>query len=135
MDLLPLYFSGEASPDTAELIAGFLAKHPELGPAIETQRRAFAAQHDLLAAGAVPAPDHELRTLTRTRSLMERLKWQMAMALLLTGLPLSFTFHNREVTFMVLRDQPLMAAMSWAGAAVLWALYWRTRRRLQLKGI
>ena len=134
MDLLPLYFSGEASADTRQLIAEFLAKHPELGPAVEAQRREFAQPHDLLA-GAAPATDHELRTLRRTRSLIERQKWQMSFALLLTGFPFSFAFDGSHITFMVLRDQPPLAAASWVGAVALWSLYWRTRRRLRIRGI
>ena len=61
---------------------------------------------------------------------MERTKWLMAMALMMTAFPLSFAFNGGHVTFLLVRDQPMIAAASWVGAAILWTLHF-----LREKGI
>jgi len=134
MDLLPLYLSGEASPDTTNLIEEYLRLNPEFSGVVEAQQREFGGQHELLEPAGAPPADHELRTLARTRSLMERQKWQMAMALMLTAFPFSFVFGGGHFTFLILRDQPGLAAADWFGAAILWILYLLTRRRLRVTG-
>ena len=135
MDLLPVYLSGDASPDTKDLIEEFLRQDPELAKAVEAQKREFGRQQELLEPAGAPPVDHELRTLAQTRSLMERQKWSMALALMLTGFPFSFVFSGGHLAFMIVRDQPLLAAASWFGAAILWIQYFITRRRLRLAGL
>ena len=134
-DLLPAYFSGDASADTKKMVDGYLAAHPEMTRRVEAERREFAAQHDLLRGSSGPGSDHELETLLRTRGLVERQKWLMAMALMLSAFPLSFAFRGTQVTFVVIRDEPALAAAAWLGAVVLWTLYGRMRRRLRVSGL
>jgi hypothetical protein len=135
MDLLPVYFSGEASPDTKELIEEFLRRNPDLSNLVAEQKREFGRQQELLIPTGAPSADHELRTLTQTRSLMERQKWSMGVALMLTAFPLSFVFSGNHLTFMLVRDQPLLATGSWLGAIFLWIQYFITRRRLRAVGL
>ena len=135
MDLLPVYLSGEASPDSKDLIEEFLRQDPEFASLVEKQKREFGRQQELLQPAGVPSTDHELRTLAQTRSLMERQKWSMAVALMLTTFPFSFVFSGGHVTFMIVRDQPLLAAASGLGAAVLWIQYFVTRRQLRVAGL
>jgi hypothetical protein len=135
MDLLPVYLSGEASPDTRNLIEEFLRQNPELSSVVEAQKREFGGQHELLEPVGPPSADHELRTLARTRSLMDRQKWQMGMALMLTGFPFSFVVSGGHLTFIIVRDQPGLAVAAWFGAAILWILYFLTRRRLRVAGL
>lgn len=135
MDLLPVYLSGEASPDTRELIEEFLRQDPELARVVAVQKREFNSQRDLLEPAGAPSTDHELRTLAQTRSLIERQKWLLALALMLTGFPFSFVFSGGHLTFMIVRDQPLLGAFSWIGAAILWIQYFIARRRLRVAGL
>lgn len=135
MDLLPIYFSGEATPDTKDLIEDFLRENPEVSAGVEQQRREFSGQCRLFESAGAPSADHELRTLARTRSLMERQKWLMACALMLSAFPFSFTFGGSHLTFVLTRDQPLLAALLWCGAAILWLQYFFMRRRLREKGL
>lgn len=135
MDLLPIYLSGDASADTKALIEEFVRRNPEFARVVEAQKREFDGQHELLAPAGAPPPDHELRTLVRTRSLMERQKWFMAMALMMTAFPFSFVVSGGHLAFLILRDQPLLAAGAWLGAAMLWIQYWRGRQRLQAAGL
>src|ERR1019366_7382144 len=94
MDLLPVYHSGEASPDTRNLIEEFLRQNPGFSSVVESQKR------------------------------------QMALALMLTGFPFSFFVSSGHLTFIIVRDQPMLAVAAWFGAAILWILYFLTRRRL-----
>ncbi len=135
MDLLPVYLTGEASSDTKDLIEEFLRQDSEFANLVEEQKREFGRQQALLEPAGAPSADHELRTLAQTRSLMERQKWSMALALMLTAFPLSFVFSGGHLTFLIVRDQPLLAAASWLGAAILWIQYFLRRRRLRIVGL
>jgi len=134
-DLLPVYLSGEASADTQTLVEEFLRQDPELSRIVEEQSREFSAQKDLLGPAVAPSGDHQLRTLARTRLLMERQKWSMALALMLTVFPLSFVFSGGRLTFLIVRDEPLLAVASWVGAVFLWVHYFIVRRRLRRSGL
>jgi hypothetical protein len=134
-DLLPVYLSGEASPDTKALIDEFLRTDPEFSGHVEEHKREFNAQHQLLSVYAGPSQDHELQTLLRTRSLMERQKWALGFALMLTAFPFSFVFSGGHLTFMIVRDQPMLALAAWVGAAVLWIQYLIARRGLRVTGL
>jgi hypothetical protein len=135
MDLLPVYLSGEASPDTKDLIEEFLRQNPEFSSVVEAQKLEFGRQHELLEPADAPSADHELQTLARTRLLMERQKWQMALALMLTAFPFSFVYGGGHFIFIIVRDQPGLAVATWFGAAILWVLYFLTRRRLRMTGL
>ncbi|MFZ1084589.1 MAG: hypothetical protein WAN35_06470 [Terracidiphilus sp.] len=135
MDLVPLYLSGEASPDTNELIEEFMRQDPVVASAVEAQKREIGSQPALLQCVCAPSADHELRTLTQTRLLMQRQKWLMTLALMLTAFPFSFVSDEHHLIFMVVRDQPLLAIIAWLGAVIFWILYFAARRRLRIAGL
>jgi len=136
VDLLPVYLSGEASRDTKALIEEFARQNPDFAGSLEAQKREFESQKELLKSSSGPlSADHEMRTLARTRALIERQKWFMGLALMLTAFPFSFVFDGGHITFMLVRDQPVLAAASWIGAAVLWINYWRAGRGLRVAGL
>ena len=85
LDLLPVYFSGEASASTRALVDDFLARHPAFA---ERVRREWAQPLDPRAASQV-TPDVELRSLHRTRRVLALQRWLFALAMTLTVLPLS----------------------------------------------
>jgi hypothetical protein len=135
MDLLPVYLAGEASPDTRELIEEFMRQDPDVASVVEAQKRELGSQQELLKSDCALSADHELRTLAQTRLLMQRLKWLMALALMLTAFPFSFLSDEHHLIFIIVRDQPLLAIIAWLGAIVLWILYFVARRRLRISGI
>ena len=81
------------------------------------------------------SPGHDMRTLARTRAMLERRSWLFALALAFTLLPLSFTFDNNQITWMMLRDVPRMAVMYWASAVGFWIALYLTNRRLRASGL
>jgi hypothetical protein len=134
-DLLPVYFSGDASADTVALIEECVRQDPQLAREVEVQRREFSSQQDLLAPASTLAPGHELETLRRTRTAIQRQKWLLAIALVLTLFPLSFVASDSGLVFMVLRDRPVLGVASWIGAAILWTQYARIQRRMAASGV
>lgn len=57
------------------------------------------------------------------------------MAVVFTLLPLSFAFGGSRVTFVLVRDAPVIALAWWATAAVMWMWHVRVRRRLRVTGL
>jgi anti-sigma factor RsiW len=136
VDLLPPYLAGEASTDTRALVEQFAQQDPEFARLLEAQRRELAAgTRALRQPGAGLSPDHEVQTLARTRRMAERLRWLMAIALMCTAFPLSFTFEGGRVTFLLLRDVPVLALACWVAAGIFWGMFLATRRRLSASGL
>ena len=135
-DLLPAYLAGEASADTRALVEEFARQDAEFARLLAAQRSelALGAQALREPAAGLP-PDHELRTLERTRRMAARLRWLMALALAFTAFPLSFVFQGGRLTFLLVRDVPVVALASWVTAATFWLLFLSTRRRLRGSGL
>jgi len=135
-DLLPAYLSGEASQDTRTLIEEAMRSDPEFTRMVETQRRELTEQIRLLRAGkAALRPDHELQTLSRTRAMLGRRKWLLALALMFTAFPFSFVFSGDGIEFLLLRHQPGVALICWLLATPLWVLHFVTRNKLKSSGL
>ena len=130
-DLLPLYVAGEGSADTRALVDEFLRTDPRLA----ALAAALRDQESRTPQPAAAPPGAERAALATTRSLLRRRSWLLGFALMLTGLPLSFTFDSSGLRFLLLRDAPVFALVSWAGAAALWALFARVARRLRVTGL
>jgi hypothetical protein len=127
-DLLPLYLAGEASPETIALVKEFLSQDKELA------EEARLAQ-DMRLPVSDPAPSAEKETLEKTRRLLKSRSATLAMALLFTVLPFSFVFEGRQVTFLMIRDAPVIGITWWATAAVMWICYAVIRYRLRVSNL
>ena len=91
-DLLPIYFSGEASRDTKVLVEEYFRENPDFermarsaGTLLETLRVAPP-----VAAGS----EKEKRDLESVRCGLDRRKWLFGLSLFLTLSPLSFYFTH-----------------------------------------
>ena len=130
-DLLPLYVSGEASPDSRALVESFLKEDAELA------RLALAmSTRELEAAREASVPPGAGRAaLQTTKHLLRRRTWSLVLAWFFTGLPLSFGVDGSGLRFLLLRDAPLLASASLAVAVALWIVYGATLRRLRVSGL
>lgn len=130
MDLLPLHASGEASADTRALVEEYLKGDP-----------ALARLASALAAGEAPPSTAEppreaaVGALERTKTLLGRRTRFLALALFLTGLPLSFSFDHGVLQFLLVRDAPAVASACWAGAIAFWIAYVWNARSLRVTGL
>ena len=114
LDLLPGVRSGNASPESRQLVEQYLATHPQLAQ--------FAA--------LLPTPDAglELRALQRTRQELGRASWLKGIAIFMTLLPLSFRFDDGGASFLLAGEPATMVGML-AVATGLWVGYAMLRRR------
>ena len=130
-DLLPLYVSGEASADTRALVEEFLREDQELARLADALRA-----EELAPARGESAPSGSGRAaLSKTKGLLRRRTWTLALALFFTALPLSFDFGDAGLRFLLIRDAPALGAASLAVACALWIAYAVTVRRLRVTGL
>ena len=88
-----------------------------------------------LPATPPPSPTAEKQALDATRQLLRNRTSTLVVACLFTVLPCSFVFEGSRVTFIVLRDAPVVAAAWWATAAVMWAVHFWIRSRVRGSGL
>jgi hypothetical protein len=127
-DLLPIYFSGEASTDTKRLVESYFRQDPDFE---RTARGAAKPLETLQAATPVAVgAEQEKRGLERVRGQLQRRAWLFAVSLFSTLVPLSFHFREGHVASVMVRDAPLEAAFFWSLAGFFWFLFFaRPRRR------
>ena len=135
-DLLPAYLYGEVSADTRALVEEFLEQDPEFArSAVPRKKEPFETGDLLQGADMTLSPDHEMRTLNRTKAVLERRRWLFALALAFSLVPISFTFDNGQITWMMVRDVPRMAVTYWAASAGFWIALVATNRRVRTSGL
>ena len=127
-DLLPLYEAGEASADSRELVETFLREDAEFARTVRAVGRSADRLRDLQTPAA-PAR-LELEALEKTRALLKRRTWTLALALFFTAMPFAFAFNGSRVTFFMIRDEPA-SALFLVSAVYLWVQYARLQRRLR----
>ena len=127
-DLLPLYFSGEASTDTKKLVESYFRQNPDFE---RTARGAARPLETLQAATVVTVgAEQEKRGLERVRGQVQRRVWLFAVSVFSTLVPLSFHFRDGHISSVMVRDAPLEAALFWSLAGFFWFLFFaRPRRR------
>lgn len=116
-DLLPVYFSGEASGDTKALVEDYFRQDPDF----ERIARSAATPLETLRAAApvAPGPEKEKRDLESVLWGLRRRQWLFGVSLFLTLVPLSYYFTAP----LTLRDALWDTAFDWSLAAVLWVIY------------
>ena len=129
-DLLPLYAAGEASEETRAAVEEWLRADPELARVVRELRDEFALPP---ATGMTQTSGQAV--LAQTKALLRRRSWLLAVALLFTAMPLSFAWDSSGLRFFMLRDAPLMSAMSLAMAVGLWIAFGMVTRRLRVTGL
>jgi hypothetical protein len=128
-DLLPAYLSGEASADTRALVEEMAGQDPDIGRLVESSRN---ERSDAMIQHAVALPPNlEREIVARTRAVLRRRSWTLALALFFTCVPLVFAFDAGGITFLMFRDEP-GSRLFWVSAAYLWFDYVRQSRRLRV---
>jgi hypothetical protein len=130
-DLLPVYFSGEASEDTKVLVEDYFRSDPDF----ERVARSAATPLEALRAVKPSAPEaeKEKRDLECVRGKLWRRKIMFGLALFFTFVPLAFFYSKGHFVWLV-REDPWEAAFFWSLAAILWLFYFArlTRRTVSL---
>lgn len=123
-DLLPIYFSGEASEDTKALVEEYFRQDPDFE---RVARSAARPLETLRAAAPIQASaEKEKRDLESVLWGLRRRQWLFGLSLFFTLVPLSYYFNGLTV-----RDAVWDTAFDWSLAVALWFIYfarlpWRT---------
>lgn len=127
-DLLPVYFSGDASGDTKVLVEDYFRQDPDFE---RIARHAATPLETLRAAPPIATgPEKEKRDLESILWGLRRRTWLFGVSLYLTIAPLSFVFNHGHITSLMVHDAPWHAAFDWSLAGALWFHYFaRLRRR------
>jgi len=129
LDLLPLYYAGEASEDTKKLIENYFNKYPE-----------FAKEVDELSIKQLPEdmplllkPEDEMIILRKTKRLLKLRSLLLAIAIFCTALPFAFgdvSWSKIEGVHWLWTNFPLGAIISGLIGLVSWVGYILIKKRL-----
>ena len=129
-DLLPLYDSGDASPDTRALVEAYFRSDPDF----ERLARAANAPPSVATTSSAPIPGAlELEAVRRTRNALRVRSWIMGLAIFFTLLPFSFGDVSGYGSFFMLRDVP-QSKYSFVVGVLLWLVYARQSWKLRPSG-
>ncbi|MGE5833454.1 MAG: hypothetical protein ACM4AI_03160 [Acidobacteriota bacterium] len=128
-DLIAVYLAGDASADTRALVESYLKTDPELAKDVE------AAGHATLGLPPTRTPTAEKQTLEATQQQLKVRTSTLVVAMIFTVLPLTFAFHGTTITFLLIRDAPVIGIAWWATAAIMWIWHLMIRRRLRVSGL
>jgi hypothetical protein len=126
-DLLPIYFSGEASDDTRAIVDEFFRRDPQFA--------AMAKEEWSPAAGSEQAlpQDAQMKTLSRTKRLLRLRSMFLGAAIFLVLLPFS-VLSIRSGTYVMWRDMPQFATVAALFGLAFWCAYAWTWYRARTGG-
>jgi len=120
-DLLPVYFSGEASEDTKNLVEEYFRENPDF----ERMARSAAMPLEQLR-GTAPVraeAEREKRDLQWARQESFRRRVVFAVALVFTCAPLMAIYRNGRVVWTAFLSDPWQLAFLWCLAGLFWFKY------------
>jgi len=127
IDLLPAYFSGEASAATRTLVEEYFREHPDFE---KTARSANSPLEGLKVPMSALDAAQEKLAFERARQVREATISYLWMAILFTFIPFIFRIHNHKISFIMWEGESRRGGMIFVAVAVfLWLLYFNTRSR------
>jgi hypothetical protein len=125
VDLLPAYFSGEASAATRALVEEYFREHPEFE---QSARNAGSWLERLNVPTAAVDPEKEKMALERARGITETRTSFLWMAIVSTLILFLFRIQNGKVIW-ILWAKPMAGILFACTAAFLWLFYFYTLRK------
>jgi hypothetical protein len=120
-DLLPVYFSGEASEDTKQLVEKYFRENPDFE---RIARGAAMPLEQLRGTAPVRAEaEREKCDLQWARKEFFRRRVVFGVALFFTFAPLMTVFGNGRVDWTAFLNDPWLLALFWCVAGLLWFQY------------
>jgi len=120
-DLLPVYFSGEASEDTKQLVEIYFRENPDFE---RIARRAAMPLEQLRRTAPVAAEaEREKCELQWARKEFFRRRMFFGMALFFTCAPLITVYRNGRVDWTTFLNDPASPALFWCVAGLFWFQY------------
>ena len=120
-DLLPVYFSGEASEDTKQLVEIYFRENPDFE---RIARRAAMPLEQLRGTAPVAAEaEREKCDLQWARKEFFRRRVVFGVALFFTCAPLMTVYGNGRVVWTAFLNNPWQLALFWCVAGLFWFQY------------
>lgn len=137
IDLLPAYFSGEASADTRSVVEQFFRQDP----AFEQEARSDTKGLQVLSQTGAVTPDSRLesKTLKRAKRLLrvQAILLALASTFALNAVSLSFSFEvgngPARIHWLALPGQRTIVLLVFAVSVLLWIFYAMVRRRVRMR--
>ena len=130
-DLLPLYFAGEVSDETRQLVEEFFETDPEYAKWVRDQK-------DEILKMDLPATldkEIEMKSLEKTKRMIKGKSMFMASAIFFTALSCSFGGDSEGIQWILWRDNPAAAGIMVVIGLFFWVQYFRLNNKLKLIGI
>ena len=127
IDLLPAYFSGEASAATRALVEGYFHEHPEFEA---MARGAGGPLHALNVRPPAPGLAAEKLALERTRQLLQTRTAFLWLAVLYSIMPLLFRIRDGKIVWLMWERSGVAGIVFGVLAAFFWMGYFLLRRRV-----
>ena len=127
VDLLPAYFSGEASAATRKLVEEYFREHPEFE---QSARQAGRTLESLKVAPAPADPEREKLALERARMVTETRASFLWLAILFSVMVFMFRVHDHKIMWIFWGGANPFPGVAFSAVAVfLWIMYFFTRKR------
>ena len=126
IDLLPAYFSGEASAATRALVEDHFRQDPEFE---QWARRAGGPLDALKVPAATLDPDKEKLALERARLVVETRSSYLWLAIFFTLMLAIFRVENHKIVWILWESSPVRGIVFAATTGFLWLLYFYMRGR------
>jgi hypothetical protein len=125
IDLLPAYFSGEASAATCALVEQYFRENPDF----EKVARAHGSTLDSLAPALSTRHDNEEKAaLEKTRRLLQTRAAFFWLALLYSFIPFVFRIHNHKIVWLTFEHSRIVGVLFIVLSVIFWAGYFLLRR-------
>lgn len=126
IDLLPAYFSGEASAATCALVEEYFREHPDFE---KTARDASAPLDELKVPVSLLDAEREKLAFERARQVRETSASFLWMAILFSILPFIFRIHDHKIVWIFWENPEHSGVVMFIAAAIfLWILFFTTRK-------
>ena len=130
IDLLPLYFSGEASEDTKTLINTYFEQNPEFA------KQAKASSEQIIN-NDIPitlTKENEMKALNKTKKFIKLRSFLLGFAIFFTLAPASVA-HIDGRTYWFAVEAPMSALGYGLVGVIFWISYFVTRYKLRTTGL
>ena len=130
IDLLPLYFSGEASEDTKVLIDTYFEQNSEFAE----KAKATSKQNITNEIPITLTKEDEMDTFNKTKKFIKLRSWLLGFAIFFTLAPASVA-HIDGKTYWFATEASLTALAYGLVGVTFWVSYFITRHKIRTTGL
>jgi hypothetical protein len=126
IDLLPAYFSGEATAATRALVEEYFRQDPEFE---KMARAANGPLESLKRPSTAPDPEKEKLALERARMVVETRRSFLWLAVTYTLMLFLFRIHDHKIIWLMWSSSPVLGMVFSSVAVFFWLFFFYAKRR------